>query len=238
MAVAASAKTATVTNVSGVSTLTINNTTGNITVAPGDSALEVMIWFASATFPTITKVNWDDTGTPQAMTQVPGTQIADGGSSTSGAKYALLAPTSGNKSLVISWSSGALEAHAIAQSYTGVNQTSVAVAFPNGTTNHGVTALATITISSAVGNIASAFHNQGAGAYGTVSGTTIAKDDTTGPAIGVVGNFVAGNTPNVTLTAAQPSTAWASFGSDILAAAGGGPVTPSSTSRLLMGVGI
>jgi hypothetical protein len=225
------AKTATVTNGNLVATLTVPN----LTVGSGTNrAAAVLVWWDQGTFPTGVTATWDSGGTNQSMTQVPGTQVADGSSSVSAAIYAVVAPTSGNKSLVVSWT-GSLEVHAMAISFTGVNQTSVATAFPHGAKNSGNSAgPATITITSATGNLVIAGDSQGAGSFGAVSGTTIAKDDTTGPALGVVGNYDNG-AATVTLTAALPSsTAWDSLGSDILAAAGG---STCPMTRSLMGVG-
>jgi hypothetical protein len=138
------------------------------------------------------------------------------------ALYGLLAPASGNKTLTVSWT-GNNEMHASALSFTGVDQTSIAVAFPHGTTATHTTATASptsVTITSASGNMVVACHAQNVSAWGVISGTQLAKDDTTGPNIGVVSNYNNG-AATVTMTAAFTGTAaWDAIGCDVLAAGG------------------
>src|SRR5258708_6805885 len=94
------------------SSAVVNQTSGtslsitNITVGSGSNrALFLLIIWATGVLPTVTGANWDATGTPQAMSLVAGANGASGASSTSVAVYSLAAPTSGAKTLTISWSS-------------------------------------------------------------------------------------------------------------------------------------
>lgn len=226
-AVAFDAKTATWTTVNGVSPLTISN----LTVGVGTNrALSVMVMCsitAGALPPGLTAI-WDSGGTNQPSTQVAGTVIADSGPPCGAAMYGLIAPTSGNKSLVLAWTGGgSFEVHACAISFTGVDQTSVAVAFPHGAHNNANGASpATVTITSAAGNMVVACHAQNFSPYGVVSGTTLAKDDVTGPNLGVVSNYANG-AASVAMTAAFTGTGpWSSIGCDVLAAGGAASPTP------------
>lgn len=172
--------------------------------------------------PTFSKMNWDDPGTPQALTLISNTTVADAAGLQVIALYGRIAPTPGNKNLVISWT-GNNEMHASAISFSGVDQTSVAVAFPHGNTHSasGGSSPCTVTITSATGNMVTATHVQNFSAWGVISGTTLAKDDTTGPNSGVASNYANG-AASVALTAAFTGTGNnISSGCDVLAAAGG-----------------
>jgi len=223
MAVVFDAKTTTWTN-STVATMTVNN----LTVGTGSNrAIAVLLICGSqaVSFPAGLTLTWDSGGTNQALTQISGTLAANGPSSAVAAVYGLLNPTSGNKNLVISWT-GNNEMHASAASFTGVDQTSIAVAFPNGNSHSVSTAGAspcTVTVTSATGNMTIAGHAQSSFVWTTLSGTTIATDAVAGPNLGVASNFDNG-AATVTLTAAWASgtTPNISVGCDILAAAAGG----------------
>lgn len=234
MAVAFDAKTAAWTNVNGVATMNVTN----LTVGSGSNrALAVLLLCGSdgTGMPSGLTVVWDSGGTNQSCTLISSTSVANGPLAGSSALYGLVAPTSGNKTLTISWT-GNSEMHACAISFTGVDQTSVAVAFPHGNT-HSVVAGAsptTVTITSATGNMVVACHSQNLGSWGTISGTTLASDGVTGPNLSVAANYAAGAS-TVTLTAAFSGTgANISAGCDILASGGG---TAWSGSATLPGAG-
>jgi hypothetical protein len=115
--------------------------------------------------------------------------------------------------------------HALAASFAGVDQTSIAVAFPNGAT-HSVSGAGaspcTVAITSASGNMVIATHAQNFSAFGAISGTTLGVDNPTGPNISVASNLDNGAS-TVTMTAAFTGTgANLSVGCDILAFSGGG----------------
>jgi hypothetical protein len=202
-------------------------TLSGLTVSGGSNrALAVLLFCGSqgVAFPAGLTLTWDSGGTNQALTQVPNSLAADGGLTAIAAVYGLLAPTSGNKNLVISWT-GANEMHALAASFAGVDQTSIAVAFPNGASHVVSSAGAspcTVTINSATGDMVIACHAQNFSAFGAISGTTLGTDLVTGPNLGVAANLDNG-APTVTMTAAFTGTgANMSVGCDVLAAGGGG----------------
>jgi hypothetical protein len=202
-------------------------TLSGLTVGTGSNrALAVLLSCGSqgTALPAGLTLTWDSGGTNQALTQVPNTFVADGGLTAVAAVYGLLAPTPGNKNLVISWT-GANEMHALAASFAGVDQTSIAVAFPNGAV-HSVSGAGaspcTVTINSATGDMTIATHAQNFSAFGTISGTTLGVDNPTGPNISVASNLDNGAS-TVTMTAAFTGTgANMSVGCDVKAAAGGG----------------
>lgn len=218
MAVAFDAKTSTFTN-GTTTTLSVTN----LTVGPGSNrALGVFIeWNSgSGSLPPGLSVVWDSVGANQALTQVANTLTSNGTTSMTLVWFALIAPTSGNKTLSISWT-GNLEGHATAISMTGVDQTSVAAACLHGAVHNASSASpCSVTVTSAVGNLVLAGHSQDVGPFGAISGTTIATDDVTGPNNGVTSNYASG-AASVTMTAAfTGSGSNASSGFDVLAAAG------------------
>lgn len=226
MAVAFDAKTATVTDVSGVSTLTISNLT--VGAALSNGAMAVLIEWVNASLPAGITVVWDNGGTNQSMTAIPGASTASGANSVAVAAYGLLAPTAGNKNLVISWT-GNLEAHAVAISFSGVDQTSVAVAFPHGAFILKTVSTAgpvSVTITSAIGNMVVAGFEQDAAVWGTIDPTVLASS-TVGPSHGVAFDYTNGAN-SVTLNAAFSGTAaWTAWGFDVLAAGGGVAASPT-----------
>ncbi len=223
MTVAFDAKTSTITNVNGVATLTVSN----LTVGSGaNRAMEILLWFSVHPLPSGIVATWDSGGTNQAMTAVANTSSDNSVLTGSTIIYGLIAPTSGNKNLVVSWTGNA-EAHAAAISFTGVNQTSVAVAFPNGNTNVHTTSTASptsVAITSATGNMAVAMHLQNVAVFDSTNATTLAIDST-GPNLAIAANYDSG-AATVTLTAAFSGPGvWSAAGNDVLAA---GAATPGS----------
>lgn len=198
-----------------------------------NGAIVVPIIFANSSVPAGLAVTYNSV----ALTAVTGTNTgANGGCSCAGILYAGLAPASGSHTLSISWT-GTLEAHATIVSFAGVNQTSVATAFPNGTFTVNNTATAsplTKAVTSATGNMVVAAAGEQTSSWGTISGNLIAKDDTTGPQTTYASNYTAG------AATVNPSFAFgtASVGiiiaTDVLAASGGSS-TPGL--RTTMGVG-
>lgn len=228
MAVAFDALTSAYTDSTGT-TMTISN----LTVGAGaNRALTVHLQCGSqsVTFPLGLTLVWDPTGANQALTQIPGTLGATTNITGVSAIYGLIAPVSGNKNLVITWLGTGDEMHACAASWTGVDQTSVAVAFPNGTTHvvSGAASPCTVTITSAAGNMVTASHSQNANFWNTISDNPIggASGDTSGPNLAVAANYKAG-AATATLTASFTGTGGQiSVGCDILAAGGGGGGSP------------
>ena len=114
----------------------------------------------------------------------------------------------------------------MAASFTGVDQTSVAVACP-----HGNTALVTssttcsVTITSATGNMTAAGAYETSGNMTATSATTLALDNT-GPNAGVAGSYASGAASVVMTATISVAGRNNSFGCDILAASGVGLVRP------------
>jgi hypothetical protein len=135
--------------------------------------------------------------------------------------YGLIAPASGNKTLTISWT-GNNEAHACAIAFTGVDQTSVAVAFPHGTNcqpYHLYRLPTSVTVTSATGNMVVACHEQNVATFSAVNQTSLAIDNT-GPNLAVAANYASG-AATVTLTGTfTGSGAWDAIGCDVLASGG------------------
>lgn len=140
---------ATGTTATGGSVTTFDFT--GITVGSGSNrALIYMIYFAGgAAVPTGITVNWDQLGTPQAMTSLK-TQTLNTNELI--AIYGLRNPTAGNKTLRATWTN-AQTPTSDAISFTGVDQVSDATAFPNANNNSGVSTAASISITSATNNI-------------------------------------------------------------------------------------
>lgn len=168
-------------------------------------------------------LTWDQGGTNQTPTQITGTLAPNTGNGGTCALYGLLAPTSGLKTLRVNWTSGTNEFHVAAVTFTGVDQTSPAVAFPHGNKVSHPTLTAgpaSVTITSTSGNMVVGGFAQNGAPWGAISGTTIAKDDITGPNEGVAANWDNG-AATVTLTAAFTGTTfWDAIGCDVLAAGG------------------
>lgn len=203
--VAFDAKTAAYTN-----TATTTFTMTNLTVGAGSGrALAIPIIFELSTVPSGLACVWDAVGANQSLTTITGTNSGtNGGLSGSAITLGLIAPVSGNKNLTCSWT-GSAAAHAVAVSFTGVNQGSIGSAFPNGNFVSNVTAVAgplQITFTSGVGHMVLANFGQDCTGWGAISGTTIATDIVTGPAIGVASNYDTGASPTKILSAAYTGT--------------------------------
>jgi len=85
----------------------------------GDAVLEVTCDFAAGTRPTITGVNWDDTGSPQALTRKGGALETQGFGGVD--KWYILSPTTGTKTIKVSFS-GSCECGTGSESLRGVNK--------------------------------------------------------------------------------------------------------------------
>lgn len=217
--VAVDGTTATQTNVNAVTTMTISN----LTVGAGTNrALLVHLGFTGSTTPAGLTVVWDPTGANQTMTAIPGTNSGTNGAlSQAVVLYGLVNPASGNKNLVVTWT-GSTEAHATAISFTGVMQTSVAAAFPNGNVVSNLSAVAPpaqVTITSATGNIVTAVAVQNVANFGGAAGsggTIIANANTGGPAQQLASSYYPGASSVVAGVTWSGSTApWIASGSDV-----------------------
>lgn len=201
-----------------------------------NGALEVTLVFGTTTLPLGLAVSFNSV----AMTQISGTDSGINGTcSCSTVTYGLLAPSSGAHTISVTWTSGAAEAHGTAISFAGVLQTSIALAFPNGTFTQFTTAVTphTLAITSATGDLAVAIDTQETSfPWGTINGTTIANSPCTGPQNCSAANY---NTGAATVTASfgfSTASVGNISGNDVKAAGGGGGGVGNS-NLMLTGVG-
>jgi hypothetical protein len=152
-----------------------------ITVGSGaNRALVVSLNFGYNTGvpPSAVSVHWDSAGTNQAMTQiVSGSNIA---TNDEVQLWGLVAPTSGNKTLSVSWTGNA-EVFVTAVSFINVNQTGGATTFPNSSATLVNTPNPKVTITSDVGHaVVGTLATQNAQGTYLADTTTIYKDNASG----------------------------------------------------------
>jgi hypothetical protein len=169
-----------------------------ITVGSGSNrALIALINFGHTSGPndpsSIT-ATWDSGGTNQAMTQLA---LFTPGSSGASGIWGLVAPTSGNKTLAVSWTT-ANESYIAGISFTGVDQTGGTTSFPNAATGSATS----LTIPSAVGDIGVATSCSGI-VLTTPTGTSIYNDSVNGTFVNTTAEYQAGGSPNITIGWAQ-----------------------------------
>lgn len=209
----------------GVTTLSIPLTVGTVS----NGALAVELVFETSAVPTILTSTWNITGT---LVVVTGTTSTNGANSSSSVIYCMAAPASGAHNAVFTWT-GAANAYGVAISVAGADQTTPCQNGNNAISAIAVASPVTVTVTSAVGDIAFAVEVQPSSLWGAISGTTIATD-TSGPTQGTAANYAPG-AATVTLTAAYTGTSlWSASGADFKAAAGGASPPPM---RTMIGVG-
>lgn len=189
-------------------------TNANLTVGSGSNrALVALLAFGAVTLPTGITVTWDSGGTNQAMTQITNATAASSAGST--VLFGLLNPTSGTKTLSASWT-GASEVTLASVSFTLVDQTSIAVAFPHGNGATGSSTTPSVTITSATGNMTVASFQTNLGNINSTNGNNIFIDNN-GTICDSAGNYITG-AASVNLTASiSLSGTWIAAGTDILA---------------------
>lgn len=206
MAVALDSNATTDITGSGVTTLDLTT----LTVGSGSNrALVAQVAFNLKTVSAVT-VTWDPATTNQTVAQI----VTANGTGTDGRAdlYGLVAPTSGAKTLRVSWTSSSdVVLNAVA--WTGVDQTGGVTSFPHSTSATGTSVTPSVTITSAVNNATmDCSANPASGLYASPSKTQTFSDFN--------GNVVAGgsraagaasNTHSWTITS-QP---WVSVGTDI-----------------------
>lgn len=221
MAVAFDAKlTTTNGDITGNAATSFSDNTHMTVGSSAQMLLLLLIAWSTATAPTSPSFTWNSI----ALALISGTS---GANSTAGntAIYGLLAPASGLKTLAGSWT-GARDFYAAAISLSGVDQTSLAVACPHGTTN-AVTATngtATVTVTTATNNAVVAIHSMD-GTSNTTPNLTKLFRDNVATAIDGAGNYSApSGSASVALTEAFTGAGRGSIsaGVDVLAAPAGG----------------
>lgn len=199
---------------SGGSVLTENLTT--ITVGSGaNRGLVVAFQIDGTTALSGQTVVWDNGGTNQSMTLI-------GSEPTTGAGgivyfYGLVAPTSGAKTLTVTWSSPSVEINIYAVSFTGVNQAGSTSSFQFvGANNGNSTAMTTTAITSATGDyVVGAFLSASTAAISAVSNTAVPAIDNAQGSINTAANRVTGSA-SVTLTGTTSTGLWAAAAVNVL----------------------
>jgi hypothetical protein len=123
-------------------------------------------WDNAATSPT---AHWDSTGTNQAMTLLG---LVTSGSQGRVALFGLRNPTSGNKTFSTSWTTTA-QCAMFGISFTGVLQTSDALAFPNFNSATGTSTAPSVIITSATNDITVGVLSAGGSTFSSVNNTSL-----------------------------------------------------------------
>lgn len=192
-----------------------------ITVGAGsNSALAVKIVFSLKTVSSIS-VTWDQGGTNQACTLI--TSQANGGSFGLVQMYGRLAPTSGNKTLRITWT-GTSQIIVQVVAVTDADQAAVASTFLAATPATGNSTAPSITITSAVGRMTldCVCADNNFFTVGSATKTQTFMDNNGIMDIDGAGSRAAGAASNTHAWTLVGGSQWASVGIDIVAAAAGG----------------
>lgn len=139
-----------------------------ITGALSNSALVVVITQSTTTNLTGMTVTWDSGGTNQSMTQV----CQSAGVNDGVWIFGLLNPTSGNKTLALSWTNTG-QPFVDSISLKGVNQTNIATAFQHSVSNSGAATSATVTVTSQANDLVVNDWSSQGNFSGVYSGTEI-----------------------------------------------------------------
>lgn len=190
-----------------------------------------IIW--SGTTGAISVFNWDQLGTPQALTQITN---AAGTNTVRSELWGLVNPTSGAKTLRVTWTTSR-DVVINCLSYTGVDQTGGTTTFAHGTSATGSATPTSVTVTSAANNAVVAAHGMTAGTVTAVNNTSSFIDNTP-TNMSTAGNRAAGAaTVTLTSTVSGGPPTWVSVGADIVAASGGGGTPGCKNGVLLLGAG-
>lgn len=204
----------------------------SLTVGAGaNRGLVAQVVFVGAA-PAGTTVTWDPAGTNQALTLIK-TAASVNGQTTQ--LYGLVAPTSGNKTLRVAWTTGTSSVMIQGVSWTGVDQTGGVTSFPHSTSATGNSSAASVAVTSAVGN--AVMSCTAAGTLQVISSVSATQTFL----LHGNGNYEAGGSraagaATVTVTGTYAGTdQWVIIGTDILASGGAAVDTqewfPRSTIR-------
>lgn len=201
------------TSVTNSGTLVTTAAHNNLTITGGLTNSALVVWAFTDTTATGLTLHWDSAGTNQLMTNL-GSVTATG----DGIAYffGLRNPTSGNKTLTATWGTAG-ECSLFGASWSGVSQTSDALAFPNFTSTTGTSTTPSITVTSAVGDavVAGLISSN---TWATTNQTNVFSD--TGASLyNSAGDRAAGASPSVTFsdTISGAAVLWAMCGVDIAA---------------------
>lgn len=197
------------TSGASVQTFTYNGFTAGTRNCRG---LVVILNFALKTVTGVT-VTWDGV----SCTAISGASGSDSGTNGLIQMYGLLNPNSGNKSLVVNWT-GLTQLTVSPISFNGVDQSSIANAFPNGISATGSSLSTSLTITSGIGHQVVAAHVVNTGNAWTAVNNTQYYIDNTPTLINCAANYTTGagaSSVNMTATATSGTPAWVSVGTDI-----------------------
>lgn len=229
MSVAVDSNTGASADATGVTSLNLTTFTVGAT---SDRALTVFLGWDRTTITAVTG-KWDNTGTPQSMTQVIAKNTTD--ASTRAEIWGLIAPTSGNKTLNFAWTTAA-ELIITLVSFQGADQGAVGTTFVNATSNAASTANPSVAVTSATNNYTSAVVSAANDVPGSPTQTNVL--DVSGAGFDNTGASIAAGAASVTHGWTMSAVPWAICGCDIVAvgAAGGSAAVRNPSTMTLTGV--
>lgn len=164
--------------------------TPGITVGSGSNRALVALLQFDVDPGTVT-VTWDSGGTNQSMTLIE--KLVNSGGTGCAILFGLVAPTSGEKKVLVSWANTVTDNFFAAISFTGVNQTGGTTTFYNATSaQNSSTAGFTLTVTSAATD-AAACAWAGCGTGGITTQTSIFNDHSNGQTINAAGAYNVGS---------------------------------------------
>lgn len=195
---------------SGGGATTFDNT--GLTVGTGTNrALTAILQFDNKSVSAVTMA-WDPAGANQALTLI-GT-VSNAGANGRTEVWGLVNPTSGNKTLRASWTTGS-QAVIGAVAWTGVDQSGGATSFPNFNSATGTGTTASVTITSGTGHAVIAGHVNTTGSGMSAVNNTQLHRITFASVIDFGANYQATGASSIALTATIGSNGWGSAGCDI-----------------------
>lgn len=164
--------------------------TPGITVGSGSNRALVALLQFDVDPGTVT-VTWDSGGTNQSMTLIE--KLVNSGGTGCAILFGLVAPTSGEKKVLVSWANTITDNFFSAVSFTGVNQTGGATTFYNATSaQNSNTSGLTLTVTAATTDAAVCAW-AGCNASGITTQTPIFNDHTNGQTINAAGAYNTGS---------------------------------------------
>lgn len=231
MAVAFDAKSTAITNVAATTSLSHNS----LTIGASADAAVFMIVFNQATLPPGLTVTWAGVACTQISGAIGSFTTGSAVQNSTSVLFGILAPTTGNQTLAVNWTTDSIQGKCSGVSFTGVTQTSFAAAFPNGTGGSGTGVTITTSLTSDTNDFSVAVGGETSNAISlAATGSTSVVVDNNGN-IGSAMSFAPGASTVVWTATASSSTEWSIAATDVSAGGGGGAArTPTLT---LMGVG-
>lgn len=213
--------------------------TANITIGASlsNGALTLLVVWPSLV--TATAVHWDSAGTNQLMTSIGAATNTTG--AVRAELFGLIAPTSGNKNVNITWTGGSDEIQIYAVSWTGVNQTGGATSFAHLTTGNNQSlasnGVLTLNVTSAVGNaVIAGFVNDFTWATPTPCNQTQLYASNGGTLAGCANRAAGAASVSMTATNGASADNGAGVGCDIVAAGAGAAFMAPPTKPILQAV--